>query len=224
MTKSARARIEASVPFAVTRPDRIDARRYYDPQFYELEKEKLWPHVWQMACRLQEIEKPGDFFVYEIFDQSVIVVRVDEETVKAFHNHCRHRGVKLAQDRGSAPEGFTCPFHGWQLRTDGQCKFIYTPNIFAKDQLRGADLALRECRARDLGRLCVHQLRRRCAAAARIARQVRRHGRCLARRKHEGRMVVRREAAGELEARDGSVHGGLPRAGDASAAGARRPD
>jgi ABC-type sugar transport system ATPase subunit len=78
MTESARARIEASVPFAVTRPDRIDARRYYDPEFFELEKERLWPHVWQMACRLQEIEKPGDFFVYEIFDQSVIVVRVDE--------------------------------------------------------------------------------------------------------------------------------------------------
>lgn len=146
MSQSAREKIESTVPFAVTRADRVDARRYYDPEFYRLEKERLWPRVWQMACRLQEIEKPGDFSVYEIFDQSVIVVRVDENTVKAFHNACRHRGVKLAQDRGCAKDGFTCPFHAWQWRTNGQCKFIYTPNIFDRDQLRGADLALRECR------------------------------------------------------------------------------
>lgn len=146
MSQSAREKIESTVPFAVTRPDRIDARRYHDPEFYRLEQERLWPRVWQMACRLQEIEKPGDFSVYEIFDQSVIVVRVDEHTVKAFHNACRHRGVKLAQDRGCAKDGFTCPFHAWQWRTNGQCKFIYTPNIFERDQLRGADLALRECR------------------------------------------------------------------------------
>ncbi len=151
MTDSSRARIEANVPFAVTRPDRVDARRYYDPEFYRLEREKLWPHVWQMACRLQEIEKPGDFVVYEIFDESVIVVRVDETTIKAYYNHCRHRGVKLAVDRGCATDGFTCPFHGWQFRTDGQCKFIFTPAIFEKDQLRGSDLALRECRLETWG-------------------------------------------------------------------------
>jgi phenylpropionate dioxygenase-like ring-hydroxylating dioxygenase large terminal subunit len=151
MREPTRAKIEATVPFAVTRPDRIDARRYYDPEFYRLEQEKLWPHVWQMACRLQEIEKPGDFVVYDIFDQSVIVVRVDEKTVKAYHNHCRHRGVQLAVDRGCAKDGFTCPFHGWQWRTDGQCKFIYTPSIFEKDQLRGADVALRECRIETWG-------------------------------------------------------------------------
>ena len=37
------------VPHAVERADQIPARRYYDAEFYELEKEKLWPHVWQMA-------------------------------------------------------------------------------------------------------------------------------------------------------------------------------
>jgi Rieske 2Fe-2S family protein len=151
MSESPRAKIEANVPFAVTQVDRVDARRYYDPEFYRLEQERLWPHVWQMACRLQEIEKPGDFVVYEIFDQSVIVVRVDEKTVKAFHNHCRHRGVKLAQDRGCARDGFVCPFHGWKWRKDGQCSFVYTPSLFAKHQMRGSDLGLRECRLETWG-------------------------------------------------------------------------
>jgi phenylpropionate dioxygenase-like ring-hydroxylating dioxygenase large terminal subunit len=138
-------------PYAIQRPDRIPVQRYFDPEFYALEREKLWPRVWQMACRLEEIPKPGDFVVYEIFDQSVIVTRVDANTVKAYHNACRHRGVQLVQDRGSAPEGFTCPFHGWQWKTDGKCKFVYSPTLFEKDQLKGQDLALRECRLETWG-------------------------------------------------------------------------
>ena len=85
--------IKEKVPFAITEGDRIPSKRYYDPEFYQLEKERLWPRVWQMACRLEEIPKKGDYVVYEILDQSIIVTRVNENTVKAYHNHCRHRGV-----------------------------------------------------------------------------------------------------------------------------------
>ena len=68
------------VPWAVQSVDRIPKQRYYDPEFYALEAELFWPRVWQMACRLEEIPKPGDFVEYEILDQSIIVVRVDAST------------------------------------------------------------------------------------------------------------------------------------------------
>jgi hypothetical protein len=55
-----------SVPWAVQTADRIPKQRYYDPEFYALEAELFWPRVWQMACRLEEIPKPGDFVEYEI--------------------------------------------------------------------------------------------------------------------------------------------------------------
>ena len=45
----------AKVPFQITDPERIPAQRYYSEEFFELEKEHLWPKVWQMACRLEEI-------------------------------------------------------------------------------------------------------------------------------------------------------------------------
>ncbi len=54
-----------SVPYAVEVPDRIPKERYYDPGFYALEAEQLWPRVWQMACRLEEIPGVGDFVEYE---------------------------------------------------------------------------------------------------------------------------------------------------------------
>ncbi len=114
MTDQSRKSTLTTVPNAVTRGDRIPVQRYFDPEFYALERDKLWSRVWQMACRLEEIPNPGDYSVYDIFDQSVIITRVDARTVKAYHNACRHRGVQLVQDRGTAPDGvFTCPFHGW---------------------------------------------------------------------------------------------------------------
>ena len=63
------------VPHAIEVPDRAPKERYFDPDFYQLEGEQLWPRVWQMACRLEEIPEPGDVVEYEILDQSVIVVR-----------------------------------------------------------------------------------------------------------------------------------------------------
>ena len=111
-----------------------------------MENELLWPRVWQMACRLDEIPNPGDFVAYDILDQSVIVTRVDNSTVKAYNNACRHRGVKLVEDRGSSPSGFVCPFHGWCWGLDGANTFLYQPDLFDEANRQLADLALREVR------------------------------------------------------------------------------
>ena len=82
------------VPHAIDVPDRIRKERYSDPDFYRMEAELLWPRVWQMACRLEEIPEPGDFAEYQILDQSVVVVRTPDLGVQAFHNTCRHLGVR----------------------------------------------------------------------------------------------------------------------------------
>jgi phenylpropionate dioxygenase-like ring-hydroxylating dioxygenase large terminal subunit len=134
------------VPFAVTDPERIPARRYYDETFFELERERLWPHVWQMACRLEEIPEVGDWVEYKILDRSVIVVRT-KSGVKAYHNACRHRGVQLASGRGSCEvQGFICPFHGWRWNIDGTNTFVLGKHLFSEENLQTADLNLRPCR------------------------------------------------------------------------------
>ena len=49
----------------------IPIERYIDPRFHELEKERLWPKVWQMALREERIPEVGDADVYEIADVSI---------------------------------------------------------------------------------------------------------------------------------------------------------
>lgn len=108
------------VPFVVDVPDQIRTERYYDPEFFSLEAELLWPRVWQMACRLEEIPEPGDFVEYENLDQSVVVVRQGDGAVAAFHNACRHRGVRVLSGAGNCSAGIVCPFHGWSYGPDGK--------------------------------------------------------------------------------------------------------
>jgi phenylpropionate dioxygenase-like ring-hydroxylating dioxygenase large terminal subunit len=139
------------IPFAVTDPERIPAQRYYDQEFYELEEERLWPHVWQMACRLEQIPNLGDWIEYSNVGKSVIVVNT-KNGVKAYHNACRHRGVPIAGGKGNehgncAKTGFICPFHGWRWNLEGENTFVYGSHMFSEDQLDTDDLRLRECRA-----------------------------------------------------------------------------
>jgi phenylpropionate dioxygenase-like ring-hydroxylating dioxygenase large terminal subunit len=129
------------VPWAVQAVDRIPKQRYYDPEFYALENELFWPRVWQMACRLEELPKPGDFVEYEILDQSIIVVRVDAEHVRAYYNACRHRGMKLVEGQGSR-RSFVCPFHGWCWDLEGKNTFVLRAKEFDEGNLEAADLAL----------------------------------------------------------------------------------
>ena len=89
------------VPYAMKVPDRAPKERYFDADFFAMEAERLWPRVWQMACRLEEIPAPRDFVEYEILDQSIIVLRTNEHEVRAFQNACRHRGVKVVEGRGT---------------------------------------------------------------------------------------------------------------------------
>ncbi len=137
-----------TVPFEVTNPERIPTPRYFDESFYQAEVEHLWPHVWQMACRLEQIQNVGDWVEYSNLGKSVIIVRT-KDGVKAFHNACRHRGVPLA-DSGThgncKTQGFICPFHGWRWNSEGKNTFVYGRHMFSEGQLDPNDLALRPCR------------------------------------------------------------------------------
>jgi phenylpropionate dioxygenase-like ring-hydroxylating dioxygenase large terminal subunit len=137
----------AQIPFAMQSPLHVPRERYFDREFFELEKERFWPRVWQMACRLEEIPAPGDFVEYEICDQSIIVVRQNDLSVKAYYNACRHRATELCKGSGRLAGGqIRCPFHGWRWNLDGSPSYFYGEEGFDPECLRPEDIRLQECR------------------------------------------------------------------------------
>jgi len=119
--------------------DPIPASRYTSTEFFELECERLWPRVWQAACREEDIPSAGDYVVYDIVGRSVLVVRGEDGDIRAFHNSCLHRGRRLATEPGNA-RAFRCGFHGWTWNLDGSIRSVPCRWDFA--HLADGELAL----------------------------------------------------------------------------------
>lgn len=97
----------------------VPRSRYTSPEFAALEAEYMWRATWQVACREDEITKTGDHVVYDVADESLIVTRQADGSIRAFHNACLHRGTRLRNDDGRVGS-FRCPFHGWTWGVDGR--------------------------------------------------------------------------------------------------------
>ncbi|MBG6119974.1 MULTISPECIES: aromatic ring-hydroxylating oxygenase subunit alpha [unclassified Sphingobium] len=133
---------KTGTPADQVREDYVPKESFISPRFVALEREKLWPRLWQIACRVEELKKPGDFVVYEVAGQSILVVRQRDESIRAFHNVCQHRG-RILEDRphGNAP-AFRCGYHGWTWKIDGATRHIQDEGdwagcpAFGKQELR----------------------------------------------------------------------------------------
>jgi phenylpropionate dioxygenase-like ring-hydroxylating dioxygenase large terminal subunit len=92
--------------------------RYVDKKFFDLEIERRWPRVWQLACREEQIAEVGDCLAYESPGASLLLVRNRENEIKAFYNTCRHRGIKLCAADTSVRD-LRCPYHDFTWNLDG---------------------------------------------------------------------------------------------------------
>jgi phenylpropionate dioxygenase-like ring-hydroxylating dioxygenase large terminal subunit len=102
---------------------RVSIDRYLAPEIAELERERLWLHEWQLACREEAIPEVGDVEVYDIADFSILVVRAGPDDIRAYLNACLHRGRRIATVRSRLSE-LRCPFHGFCWHFDGSLKRV----------------------------------------------------------------------------------------------------
>lgn len=112
------------------RGDPITGERYTSAEWMKAEEENLWPKVWHLGGVLAELEEEGDFIRHNFGQESIIMVRQADDSIKAFYNACPHRGNRLVLgDVGSAPR-LTCGYHGWQFDLDGTLAKVQDPDDF----------------------------------------------------------------------------------------------
>jgi phenylpropionate dioxygenase-like ring-hydroxylating dioxygenase large terminal subunit len=117
----------AEAPEKQAEPVVCPVEAYVSEDYARAERDKLWRKVWQQAGRVEEIPEVGDFFTYDILDDSIIVTRSAPDRIRAFYNVCSHRGRRLVD----TPPGqmnahgkrklFVCGFHGWRFDNEGAC-------------------------------------------------------------------------------------------------------
>jgi nitrite reductase/ring-hydroxylating ferredoxin subunit len=119
----------------------LNVDRYITREAHDLEKEKIWKKVWQMACREEEMPEVGDSIVYDITDISILVVRVAKNEIKAYYNVCLHQGRQL-RDGPSHNTELRCPFHGFCWTLNG--KLAHFPSQWDFPQIDKSKFGLRE--------------------------------------------------------------------------------
>jgi phenylpropionate dioxygenase-like ring-hydroxylating dioxygenase large terminal subunit len=101
--------------------DALPASYYTETSVFETEKRIIFDKAWQCLGHIGMAKKVGDYFTGKIIDQDILIVRGEDEELRAFYNVCQHRGHILAQGSGSCRR-LICPYHAWAYGLDGSLK------------------------------------------------------------------------------------------------------
>ena len=108
------------------------------PEFYELERQAIFERTWLNVGRVEDVPRVGSHFTknIDVANASILLVRGDDEEIRAFHNVCRHRGNRLVWNEFPRDETcgscrrFVCKYHGWRYALDGELTFIQQEDEF----------------------------------------------------------------------------------------------
>ena len=100
--------------------------RYISTDWYAREWRSVWAKSWIAAVHVSDLSEPGDYVVFDLGPESILLTCNGAGTVQAFYNVCQHRGVRLVDDHSGNTENFRCPYHSWRYGTDGD--LIYAPH------------------------------------------------------------------------------------------------
>jgi phenylpropionate dioxygenase-like ring-hydroxylating dioxygenase large terminal subunit len=93
---------------------------YRDPEYFEVEMERVIRPAWQVVCHANDVPAPGDWRTLDWLGESAIVIRGDDGEVRAFSNVCRHRASRVVSGAAGCARRLTCPYHAWTYALDGR--------------------------------------------------------------------------------------------------------
>ncbi len=101
----------------------LPGRYYFDTDIYTRELNSIFYRSWQYACHSSLLSESGRYFVRDIGDQSVVVLKDKLGELRAFHNVCQHRAHRLLEGEGRIGARITCPYHAWCYELSGELHF-----------------------------------------------------------------------------------------------------
>ena len=107
----------------------LQPTHYRDPEFFSVEKEKLFEPAWHFVAAIDEIPEHGDFLTTTLLDLPLLI-RNHEGRPYAYLNVCGHRHCRLTdEEKGNSPT-IKCQYHGWEFKANGSTGKIPEANCF----------------------------------------------------------------------------------------------
>ena len=104
--------------------------RYISKDFMQSEWEGIWTKAWLFAGLESDLLEQGDFFIYDIGRESIVITRNNENEISAFYNVCQHRGNKIVTLESGSFSKVSCPYHGWTYGLDGTLEHVPDRELF----------------------------------------------------------------------------------------------
>ncbi|MFN3232963.1 MAG: aromatic ring-hydroxylating oxygenase subunit alpha [Alphaproteobacteria bacterium] len=123
----------------------ITAERYVSPDLLSREFDAVFARTWLFAGLESDLNEPGDYFVFNIGRESILVSRTQTGQVAANYNVCQHRGARVMVSDMGCVDAFVCPYHGWKYAPDGTLIFVPDTDRFSRG-VPMADLSLKPVR------------------------------------------------------------------------------
>jgi phenylpropionate dioxygenase-like ring-hydroxylating dioxygenase large terminal subunit len=92
---------------------------YGDPAIFRRDVDRVLARHWLCAGHASQAPRPGDYFLFELARESVIVARGEDDALRGFANVCRHRGSRICSAEAGNAKFLVCPYHGWTYGLDG---------------------------------------------------------------------------------------------------------
>ena len=100
----------------------LPAASYTCREFFELEETSLFAASWSFVGFAHQLANVGDVQPLTVAGKPVFLVRSEADKIRAFHNVCRHRNLKLIDQAGHCDSLITCPYHRWSYDFGGQLR------------------------------------------------------------------------------------------------------
>ena len=108
---------------AAEQPDiSLEQPFYCDDSVFERDMSAVFHRQWILVGHVSQIPEPGSFFLIDVGNESIIVVRESATEVNAFFNVCRHRGSRVCLQQHGKTRLLVCPYHAWSYALDGSLK------------------------------------------------------------------------------------------------------
>ena len=96
----------------------IPVERFTSDEFWDLEREHLWPKVWVIAGRVDDVQNVGDFITFDDLGPPMVIVRGRDMQLRAFYNTCQHRGAPVVRETKGTSKLLRCQYHSWSYDID----------------------------------------------------------------------------------------------------------
>ena len=98
----------------------LPQRYFVSPEIFAQELQKIFASNWVLVGHQSQLAEPGDYFLAQVAGESLIVVKDQRSTIRAFYNVCRHRGARLCEEQNGHAAAIQCPYHAWTYALDGR--------------------------------------------------------------------------------------------------------